>query len=150
MSHPPTAPALTLRASDKTLSRAQRCDALFQAFEGSFAPGVTGAYAKDHLPYRGWLDESVDEPIEVLGGKLPVELNPQDSTFILRCLAAPTPNVNGPWSDWNIYGRLSGRTARTFRAFLDAGDAVQLVEYALVFPDGRIERYGPQGRTTLR
>jgi hypothetical protein len=38
----------------------------------------------------------------------------------------------------------------SLKPFLAAGPGVTLIEYALVYPDGRIEQYRPQGRNTMK
>ncbi len=141
---------LNARAADGKLDRATRCAAVFELFENHLAPGMTGAMARGAITDPTWLTGSDEEQITVLGGEIPVELTPGDSTFIVRCLATPRPDLNNlRWSEWNIYGRISGTSAHTFGAFLRASD-VKLIEYALVFPDGRINHYGPKPAATIR
>ncbi len=70
--------------------------------------------------------------------------------FVVHCLAMPNPQINNMlWSPWVIDGRSSGASTRTLRPFLAAGANLTLIEYALIYPDGRIEQYGPQGRHSL-
>jgi hypothetical protein len=48
-----------------------------------------------------------------------------------------------------IYGRISGETARTLGPLLDAGADVKLIEFALAYPDGRIDTFAPKGRSAM-
>ncbi len=152
MTTPTTSPeilALNRRAADGTLDRNGRCAAVFELFDKHLAAGATAATARGVLVERGWI--VVDEPVTVLGGWIPVDLNFDDSTFVVHCYAEPTPAVNNQlWSDWVIYGRIAGKRATRLREFLTAPDDTKLVEFALVYPDGRIEQYAPKGRNTIR
>src|SRR5262245_22808845 len=154
----PTTPApdpeiarLNATAGTASLARAERCAAVFALFEHHLAPGVAAPAAAAVITDRSWI--TVDDQVEVLGGWIPVELTSEDSTFVVHCVAAPNPDIGGRlWSDWVIYGRIRGKTAPTFTAFLAAGPDVALIEYATVYPDGRIERFAPPptGHTTIK
>ena len=140
--------ALNARAADGSLGRADRCGAIFELFDKHLAPGVTSTAAQVVFTDRTWLAASVDERVQVLGGWIPVELNQNDATFVIRCLATPRADLGGlKWSDWVIYGRIAGTTVTTFTPFLAAPSAT-LVEFALSYPDGRIEMYKPTGRSS--
>ena len=65
-------------------------------------------------------------------------------------MAAPNPKIgNQLWSDWVIYGRIATTRAKNFKSFLAGPADLVLVEYALVYPDGRIEQYRASGRKSL-
>jgi hypothetical protein len=153
-SAPPVAPdpavlALNQRTADTSLPRNARCAAVFELFDKHLAAGVTASIAGAIITERAWM--VVDQPVVVLAGKIPVELTSSDSTFVVHCCAEPTARLNNQlWSDWVIYGRLSGRTATTLGEFLAATTDVRLIEYALSYPDGRVERYTPTGRKSMR
>jgi hypothetical protein len=130
-------------ARDPALDRAARCGAVFALFEHHLSPGVTGADAATVITDRSWI--SVDSPVEVLGGEVPVDFNFDDSVFVVHCHAAPHPDLDGRlWSDWVIYGRIAGKRVKTLSQFLATPSDAVLVEYALCYPDGRIERFGPR------
>ena len=114
-------------AADKAGADAQ-CKAIFASF-GTLPPNVDAPSASKAIGDRAWLAASDDQPVDELGGKVPVEMNTNDQVFVIRCLKQNT---------WAIYGRLSGRKAETFGAFLDGDASQKLVEYALVYPDGKI------------
>jgi hypothetical protein len=144
----PTVAQLNQRAGTSGLSRDDRCKAVFELFDKHQKPGVTPDQARAVLTERAWI--VVDDPVTALGGWIPVDLSFEDSTFVVHCYAEPTPRVNNMlWSDWVIYGRIQGRTASNLREFLASTDKLQLVEYALVYPDSRIEQYTPAGRNTM-
>lgn len=142
---PITAPpvvALNQRAADTSLDRAARCSAVFELFAKHLAPGVTAPAAAAVLTERSWI--VLDLPITEIGGEVPLDVNFDDSLFVVHCLATPNADLGGQlWSDWVIYARTAGHAAPTLRAFLDAGADVRLLEYALMSPDGRIDRHRP-------
>lgn len=127
--------ALTVMACGTTAAapdtQAQQCKAIFQTF-ATLPAGVDAPHAREVFANPLWLRDSDDEPVEVLGGKVPVEMTDADQVFVIRCLKQ---------SSWAIYGRISGHTAKTFGAFLKADKAVHLIEYALMTPDGKIDRH---------
>jgi hypothetical protein len=129
---------LNKRVGDKKLDRNARCGAVFELFEKHLAPGATPSKARGVLTERSWI--VVDNPVRVVGGSIPVELNFKDSVFVVHCLAKPEPKLdNALWSDWVIYGRVSGDTVSTLGEFLAAKtDTVKLLEYALMRPDASI------------
>ena len=145
---PAVVAAINKVIADPTLDRNTRCGSVFGLFDQFLAAGVSAPAAAAVLTDRSWI--VVDDRVEVIGGKIPVDLVEGDSTFVVHCLATPNPQLNNRlWSDWVIYGRIHGTTARTLRPFLAAGPEVTLIEYALVYPDGRIEQYRPAGRHSM-
>jgi hypothetical protein len=105
-----------------------RCEGIFATLS-TIPAGAEGPKASAIVGDRGWLAASDDEPITAIGGKVPIEVNFDDSMFVVRCDKKPA---------YAMYGRISNKTVTTFRAFLDSKE--RLVEYALVYPDGRIIR----------
>ncbi|MBC8877247.1 MAG: hypothetical protein H8E44_48075 [Planctomycetes bacterium] len=109
---------------------------------------VVAATLKD----TSWLGEINLYGVHSLHGKVPVEWAETDTVFCLHLF----PDESGR-SDWVIYLRLSGKSGRPKEealAFLkgepDVPDNPKLVEYAICFPDGRIERYSKQGLAVYR
>jgi hypothetical protein len=136
------------RAADTSLDRDARCAAVFELFDKYVAPGATAPAVASVITERDWI--VVDDPITAIGGEVPIDVNWDDSMFVVHCLATPNPQINNMlWSPWVIYGRSSGTSTKTLRPFLAAGASVTLIEYALVYPDGRIEQYRPAGRRSL-
>lgn len=135
---PPPSPAVVELAP--ITDRDVRCRAVFDLFRRDVHPNITAPEAARLIRDRAWI--VVDDPITVLGGEIPIELTDEDSDVVVHCDARPTPELNGAlWSDWVIYMRISGHTAPTFKAFLAAGSDVRLIEYALMSPDGKIQRF---------
>lgn len=146
---PPDLVALNQRAADATLGRPERCAAVFELFDKHIPAGTPAPAAAAVLTDRSWI--TVDDPVKVLGGWVPVEINQVDSVFVVHCVAARRADLNNQlWSDWVIYGRISGTNVESLKPFLATGPDVRLIEYALVYPDGRIEQYRPQGRNTMK
>jgi hypothetical protein len=136
-------------AADTTLDRDARCGAVFELFDKFVPSGASAPVVAGVLTARDWI--VVDDPIRAIGGMVPIDVNWDDSMFVVHCLATPNPKIdNRLWSPWVIYGRISGTTTPTLRPFLAAGASLSLIEYALVYPDGRIEQYRPAGRRSLR
>ncbi len=127
------------RAGDTSLDRDARCAAVFELFDTYVPPGTTAPAVASIIQDRSWI--VVDDPIRVIAGMVPIEVNWNDSMFVVHCLATPNPQVsNALWSPGVIYGRASGTKAPTLRPFLAAGADITLIEYALVYPGGRIVR----------
>ncbi len=136
------------RAADTSLDRDARCAAVFELFDRYVKPGATAPAVASVITARDWI--VVDNPITAIGGMVPIEVNFDDSMFVVHCLATPNPQINNVlWSPWVIYGRASGTTAPSLRPFLAGGASLTLIEYALVYPDGRIEQYRAAGRHSL-
>jgi hypothetical protein len=150
---PPAAPvvdpsiaALNQRAGTGT--RADRCGAVFELFDKHIKPGARAPDVAATLTDRTWI--TVDLPVDVLGGWVPVEMTQGDQVFVVHCVAAPNPRINNQlWSDWVIYGRIATTRAHDFKSFLAGPADLVLVEFALSYPDGRIEQYRASGRKSL-
>jgi hypothetical protein len=127
-------------AAAKPKTQAERCTDAFSTFEHGVAAGTTSAQVGKAFGDLAWLKASSEDKVEVLGGWIPVGLNDHDSTFVVRCT-----------KDLVLYGRVSGRSARLLSEFLalPASSKETLIEFALVYPDGRIEVYGPKGHKSL-
>jgi hypothetical protein len=136
------------RAGDTSLDRDARCAAVFELFDRYVPAGATAAAVASIITAREWI--VVDDPIHEIGGKVPIDIDGDDSMFVVHCLATPNPQTeNRLWSPWVIYGRASHPRVQTLRSFLAAGADVTLLEYALVYPDGRIEQYRRDGRASM-
>lgn len=117
-------------ADDPTASVEASCTAAFEAFRTRIHPGDTAAEVAKVLGKPTWIGS--DEPVDVLGGHVPVAMTLTDQVVVLRCLPKPNPlTQNLPWSPWVVYARLEGRASSTFGRFLAAGGSAKLLEYAL-------------------
>lgn len=144
----PDVQARNHRAGDTSLGRDARCAAVFELFDKYVPAGATAPAVAAVITERDWI--VVDDPIKAIGGLVPIDVDFNDSMFVVHCAATPNPATNNMlWSPWVIYGRASGNVVKTLRPFLAAGPNVTLIEYALVYPDGRIEQYKPSGRHSM-
>lgn len=138
--------ALRVSANDSTKSQAGRSLAIFSLFAYQLHPPATSEIAYAAFNDTAWLRNSFIQPIHILAGMIPVAWSAGDSVF---SIALFPETANKDWSPWTIYLHFSGR--------LQDGDAVKffsnsnsfinsnLVEFALCFPDGRIERFAEEG-----
>jgi hypothetical protein len=125
---PPVAPRSI--ADDPSRTTDERCADAFATFRTRIHAGDTAAQVKAVLGSPTWIGS--DEPVDVLGGEVPVDMKFTDQTVAFMCLPKPDPRVNGSlWSPWVIYARLEGRDHKRFGAFLASGSSKKLVEYAL-------------------
>jgi hypothetical protein len=122
---------LLLAACGSATAEPPKCKAIFAQL-AKLPAGVDAAHARKIVGDRAWLKQSDDEPVEVLGGHIPVEMTDADQVFVVRCLKQ---------NEWAMYGRISGHSAKTFGAFLDGNNDVKLIEYSLVSPDGKIDHH---------
>ncbi len=126
-------------ADDPRRSVDERCADAFAAFRTRIHPGDSAAAVRAVLGNPTWIGS--DNPVDVLGGEVPVEMTFDDQTVVFMCLPKPDPRANGlPWSPWVIYARLEGRDHKTVGAFLASGSNKKLIEYALCHADS-IERF---------
>ncbi len=124
-------------ADDPRASRDARCSDAFEAFRTRIHPGDSAARIAQVLGVPSWIGS--DQPVDILGGEVPVDMVASDQTIVFMCLPKPDARTNNlPWSPWVIYARLEGRDSKTFGAFIAAGGAKKLIEYALCHsPDGQ-------------
>jgi hypothetical protein len=120
---------------------------VFELFDRFVRPGARAREVAAVLTDRSWI--TIDRPIDVIAGWVPVELNHADQVFVAYCVATMHPGLGQLWSDWVIYGRIATRSRVGLTAFLAGVDDQVLVEFALAYPDGRIEQYQPTGRKSL-
>lgn len=117
-------------ADDPHASRDARCNDAFEAFRTRIHPGDTAASIVAALGVPSWIGS--DQPVDILGGEVPVDMVASDQTIVFMCLSQPEPRTNNlPWSPWVIYARLEGRDSKTFGAFLAHNGQKKLLEYAL-------------------
>lgn len=133
-------------ANDRSADRKRRADAIFTLFAYHLRPS-SGRQVAATLKDVSWLGEVNLYGVYLLHGKVPVEWAETDTVFCLHLF----PDESGR-SDWVMYLRLGGKSGRSKEealAFLkgepDVRDNPKLVEYAICFPDGRIERYSELG-----
>lgn len=137
---------LNKRANNNRLSRKPRCEAVFTLFASHVAPGSGADRMSKVFVDPTWLEKSDLVAVQFLAGWVPVELGGDRELFELHVLP-----IMPACPDWLIYFTLSGQfhDAREAAAFLK-GDAgvdpdLKLLEFALCFPDGRIERFSKEG-----
>jgi hypothetical protein len=117
-------------ADDPSRTTDERCADAFATFRARIHAGDTAAAVHAVLGSPTWIGS--DEPVDVLGGEVPVEMTPTDQTVVFMCLPKPDARAGGRlWSPWVIYARLEGRDHKTFGAFLSSGGSKKLIEYAL-------------------
>jgi hypothetical protein len=137
-------PALSI-ADDPSHTMDERCADAFATFRTRIHAGDSAASVRAVLGSPTWIGS--DNPVDVLGGEVPVEMTPGDQVVVFMCLSKPDARANGlPWSPWAIYARIEGRDHKTFGAFLASGSQKKLIEYALchVGSDGqqmKIEKF---------
>jgi len=125
-----TAKATGAIADDPSRSDDERCADAFDTFRTKIHPGDDAATVRAAIGPMTWIGS--DNPVDVVGGHVPVEMSFTDQTVVFMCLSKPNPKTeNLPWSRWVIYARLEGRSSPTFGAFLRAGGSKKLIEYAL-------------------
>lgn len=141
-----TAPPVVEASDDPSHTTDERCADAFATFRTRIHAGDTAAEVRAVLGSPPtWIGS--DEPVDVLGGEVPVEMTAADQTVVFMCLPKPDARADGRlWSPWVIYARLEGRDHKRFGAFLSSGGTKKLIEYALchVESDGqhmKIDRF---------
>jgi hypothetical protein len=144
-------------AEDKSAERRTRAKAVFSLFANYLWPPKDSSNVGAVLGTAPWLTESRLDPIQGVGGLVPLETIFDGTAFVLRLFS----DKNG-WSDWVIYLRLSGADAQSAvdgKSFL-SGSATKprssmLMEFALCFPpqgkglERRVERFTAKGISTF-
>ena len=121
-------------AEDPARTIDERCADAFATFRTRVHPGDSAAAVRAILGSPTWIGS--DEPVDVLGGEVPVQTNATDQVVAIMCLPKPDARIgNRLWSPWVIYARIEGRDHKTFGSFLSSDGAAKLVEYALVHID---------------
>jgi len=134
-----TTPASLSIADDPLRTTDERCAEAFATFRTRIHAGDTAAAIRAVLGSPTWIGS--DEPVDVLGGEVPVEMTAADQTVVFMCLPKPDARTGGRlWSPWVIYARIEGRDHKRFGAFLSSGSSKKLIEYALC----RVEGNGQQ------
>jgi hypothetical protein len=114
-----------------------RSKAVFSLFAKYLQPPRGKAAVRQVLGDAPWVRSAAIRAITSIAGWIPV--SPMDSVFDLTLF--------GGFNRWGIYLRMTGMNGETesAQAFLQGRVglqvAPQLVEFALCYPDGRIERY---------
>jgi hypothetical protein len=140
---------LNKRVANAKGTRADRCAAVFELFDKYVTPGLTSGVVRAVITDTSWI--TIDDPVDELGGKVPVSMDPDDQTFVVHCAGTPRADMNNKaWSEWVIYGRIKGRTVNGFKKFLAGSPALVLVEFALMYPDGHIDEHTPNGRKLIK
>ena len=117
-------------ADDTSRTDDERCADAFDTFRTKIHPGDDAATVRAAIGPMTWMGS--DNPVDVVGGHVPVAMEPADQTVVFMCLSKTNPKTNDlPWSRWVIYARLEGRASSTFGAFLRADGSKKLIEYAL-------------------
>jgi len=126
---PPTTTPLSI-ADDPSHTTDERCADAFATFRTRIHAGDTAAAVKAVLGSPTWIGS--DEPVDVLGGEVPVEMTSADQVVVFMCLPKPDARAGGRlWSRWVIYARLEGRDHKRFGPFLASAGPKKLIEYAL-------------------
>lgn len=140
-------------ACDPKANRAERAAAVFALFKGHIKPGDDLAHVRRVLQSAGWAKEAKLYYFAILGGWIPVDMNFEDRTYSLHLFAD-----NEGHSEWVVYFQLAGKSEwgkqnEDGLAFLQgkAGSSgpSRLKEFALCYPDGRIEISNPKGTTEM-
>ncbi len=137
-------------ASEPKVERALRCQDIFYLFGAYIRPGYSSKQIGEVMRGAKWLDEARLDPVGGLGGWVPIFAGRNDTMFVLYVF----PDNRGV-SDWSIYFTLSQFESRTveeerrkvlvfFKGTLpDKG--VRLREFALCYPQCKIERFTKRG-----
>ena len=148
---------LVLTANDSAKSEAARAQAIFSLFAYQLHsgltgnglqlhPGVTSKIAHAIFKDTAWLRNSNIRPIRVLAGLIPVNWPRGDTIFSVNLFSDA---IGEQWSPWSIYlhfsGELQDGDALAFFSDTNPYQNTNLVEFALCFPDGRIERFSKDG-----
>jgi len=118
--------------------------AIFALFSKYVTVGATASQVRESLNYSPWLEISQVRLIDVLRGWVPVELNESDSVFSIQPFH----------SKYTIYIRLSGKLKELELCAFFSGSIqmsqIHIEEFALCYPDSRIEHYSHSGRRDFR
>jgi len=138
-------------ASDPLAKHADKAAAVFALFKGHIKPGDNLSQVRQVLRNTAWVDEAKLYYFFIIGGYIPVDMNSEDRTYSLHLVAD-----NEGYSEWVIYFQLAGRSEwgksgedglAFLRGNVGSGGASRIKEFTLCYPDGRIERFNPKGRT---
>ena len=142
---------LNARAMNTHSSDSDRARAVFTLFALHISPGSSSETVRSVLGNSSWLRKAQIRLIDHVAGLLPVAMNDQDTVFALSLF--PNEESAHPAS-WVIYFRLTGK--------LNTGEALlfftgptkfkrtELAEFALCFPNGRIEGFSKFGLHVLQ
>jgi hypothetical protein len=143
------APLKQLRhlADDPSVPPEKRAKAIFTMFARFLRPPQTAASLHRILGKAKWLKKATVYRVWTIRALVPIEMTLESTVFMI--LPFPKPKAA---SDWVLYMRLSGgeeRSAKEARAFLQGCKRLKgkprLDEFALSFPDGRVERFTLKG-----
>ena len=141
---------LNYAANNEGLNKCARAEAVFSLFRHFLKPGDRADRVRSILRNTNWLEEARIVYFCVLGGWIPVAGKPGDRSYALHLFADEEGR-----SDWVIYFVLTGGSEwnmwhRDVVAFFEGRQGSKgtatLGEFALVHPDGRIERFEGTGK----
>jgi hypothetical protein len=130
-------------ANDPTAKSSDRAAAVFSLFKEYVKPGDGLRQVRRVLRDPAWVGEAKLCYFALLGGWIPVDMNGEDRTYSLHLFADSEGH-----SEWLIYYQLAGKSdwgqwQEDGFAFLrgKAGSKGEswIKEFALCYPDGRIE-----------
>src|SRR5215218_7021741 len=142
--------SLNTLANNPASNRADRARAIFTLFAHHIRPGSSAADVRRVLADTNWMAAVNLYGVYALAGWIPVEIGSEDTVF---CLHLFPVEMDGSWSPWVIYFRLSGkppegpgRRKEEALAFLHGDTTLRgnpkLVEFALCYPDTRDTTHG--------
>jgi hypothetical protein len=131
-------------ANNRSARDSDRILTIFTLFSKHIRIGATATQVRESLNHSPWLDISQVRLIDVLRGWVPIEMNESDSVF----------SVTPFQLNYTIYIRLSGKLKEPELCSFFSGQVqmsqTHLLEFALCYPDSRIEHYSQSGRRDFR
>lgn len=140
--------SLNAVANDVTADPETRCHAIFRLFEDFVKPGCTLAELRMVLADTRWLQKTNLQTITALGGAIPVEFGP-GPVFIA---SGPLVGTKRHARYYDVYFRLSEDAPDSVDGCLamlknnGEHDKVQLVEFALCYPEGYNDVFTVNGK----
>jgi len=133
---------LDARANDQSKSQAERARAVFTLLARHIKVGASANKVHRIFVNTAWLQECRYDCIRILNGWMPI-VWPEGTTAYE--LALFPLQKDSEWGQWHIYFSLSGDLKDEDGLSFLRGEQLpgnpKLYEFALCFPDGRIERY---------
>ncbi len=147
----PSIASLNATANDAEQVPDDRCLAVFSLFKDFIKPGSTPREIQAVLTDARWLNQADLRGIYILAGWIPVRTHHRGTEFVIEVLPKIKPSTGRPPNcGYHIYVALSGVESEESAYAILTGqptDDAQAVldEFALCYPDGRIEVYTESG-----
>jgi hypothetical protein len=152
---PPSISYLNATANDAEETPDERCLAIFSLFKDFIKPGSTPREIQAVLTDTRWLEPKNLRGFYILLGWIPVQTHQSGTAFVIEVLPKVKPStgrppmcgyhiyvaLSGVHSDESAYATLTGQPTHDTQVILD--------EFALCYPDGRIEVFTAAGVTEI-